>query len=112
MLDEAEKEIQMALSIERSVPLMNAHFNLGLLHEARNEIELAIQYYQQEQEISPFNHKPDFKLGLLYSKMKDMDKAAKELESCIEKNEKFAKAYVFLAKAYMDTNRDLNQAGP
>jgi arylsulfatase A-like enzyme/tetratricopeptide (TPR) repeat protein len=110
MYNEAEKEIQTALSFERSVPLQNAHFNLGLLHEARGQMELAIQEYKKEQETSPFNHKPDFNLGLLFSKAKELEKAIKEFESCIEKNEKFGNAHVFLAKAYMDTNRDLNQA--
>ena len=110
MYNEAEKEIQIALSFERSVPLQNAHFNLGLLHEARGQTELAIQEYKKEQETSPFNHKPDFNLGLLFAKAKELEKAIKEFESCIEKNEKFANAHVFLAKAYMETNRDLNQA--
>lgn len=110
MYDLAEKEIKEALAIERSVPLINAHFNMALLHEARGDIDLAIQEYKREQETSPYNYKPDFNLGLLYTKLKELDKAIVELESCIEKNEKFGNAYIFLAKTYMDTNRDLNQA--
>lgn len=92
------------------MPLLNAHFNLGLLHEARGQTELAIQEYKKEQETCPFNSNPDFNLGLLFIEAKELEKAIKEFESCIEKNEKFANAHVFLAKAYMDTNRDLNQA--
>jgi len=110
MYAEAEKEIRTALSFERSVPLQNAHFNLGLLHEERGEISLAIQEYQKEQETSPFNHKPDFNLGLLYTKTKELDKSIKEFESCIQKNEKFPDAYVFLAKANMDNGKDLIEA--
>jgi arylsulfatase A-like enzyme/Tfp pilus assembly protein PilF len=110
MYAEAEKEIRTALSFERSVPIQNAHFNLGLLHEERGEILLAIEEYKKEQETSPYNHKPDFNLGLLYSKLKDLDKSIKELESCIEKNDKFADAYVFLAKANMDTGKNLIEA--
>jgi arylsulfatase A-like enzyme/Tfp pilus assembly protein PilF len=107
MYAEAEREIRTALSFERSVPIQNAHFNLGLLHEERGEILLAIQEYQKEQETSPFNHKPDFNLALLYTKTKELDKSIKELESCIEKNNKFPDAYVFLAKANMDSGKDL-----
>jgi len=110
MYDMAEKEIREALSIERSIPLQNAHFHLALVHEARGELDLAIIEYKKEQETSPFNHKPDFNLGLLYAKANEVNKAIREFESCIEKNEEFADAYVFLAKAYMDGGRDLQEA--
>ncbi len=110
MFAEAEQEIQKALSIERSVPLINAHFNKALLHEARGEIDQAILEYKKEQEISPFNHKPDYNLGLLYVKANNLEKAIVEFQSCIEKNDKFAKAYIFLAKAYMDSGRNLDEA--
>jgi len=110
MFDAAEREINAALSIERSIPLLNAHFNLALLHEARGEFDLAVQEYKKEQETCPFNHKPDFNLGLFYAKAKDLDKAIEEFRSCIEKNEDFPNAYVFLAKASMDSGRDLKEA--
>jgi len=110
MLDEAENEIKTALSIERSIPLFNAHFNLALLHEARGDFNLAIVEYKKEQETSPFNHMPDFNLGLLYAKAKELEKAIKEFKSCIEKKEEYADAYVFLAKVYMDNAMDLNEA--
>jgi arylsulfatase A-like enzyme/Tfp pilus assembly protein PilF len=109
-LEEAETAIRKALSIVRSKSLINAHFNLALLHEARGQFDLAIQEYKKEQEASPYNHKPDFNLGLLYVKSKDNEKAIAEFESCIEKNEEFADAHVFLAKAFMDTGRDLGAA--
>jgi tetratricopeptide (TPR) repeat protein len=86
----AEREIKMALSIERSIPLLNAHFNLALLHEARGEFDLAIREYKEEQKTSPLNYKPDFNLGLLYSKSKELDKGILEFKSCIEKNEEYA----------------------
>lgn len=110
MYDEAEQEIEKALSIERSIPLINAHFNMALLHEARGEIDQAILEYEREQEVSPFNCMPDFNLGLLYTKSKELDKAIKEFKSCVQKNEEYGSAYVFLAKAYMDTGMDLNEA--
>ncbi|TEU06036.1 MAG: tetratricopeptide repeat protein, partial [Candidatus Aminicenantes bacterium] len=110
MYDMAEKEIKAALSIERSIPLLNAHFNMALLHETRGDFNLAVVEYKKEQETSPFNYKPDFNLGLLYAKAKELEKAIKEFKSCIEKDEEFADAYVFLAKAYMDNAVDLNEA--
>ncbi len=110
MYAEAEKEIRTALSFERSIPIQNAHFNLGLLHEERGEIPLAIEEYKKEQETSPYNNKPDFNLGLLYVKINQLDNAIEEFRSCIKKNDKFSDAYVFLAKAYMDKGMDLNEA--
>lgn len=110
MFPEAEQEIQKALSIERSIPLINAHFNMALLHEARGELDRAVLEYEKEQETSPFNFQPDFNLGLLYAKTNEPNKAIKEFESCIQKNEEFGGAYVFLAKAYMDTGKDLSEA--
>lgn len=110
MYDMAEIEIKKALSIERSIPLKNAHFNMALLHEARGEIDLAISEYKREQEVSPYNYKPDFNLGLLYLKMKNIEGAIKELKSCIEKKEDYPYAYIFLAKAYMDSGQNLNEA--
>jgi arylsulfatase A-like enzyme/Tfp pilus assembly protein PilF len=110
MLDLAEKEIKEAMAIERSVPLLNAHFNMALLHEARGELDQAVLEYKKEQETSPFNFQADFNLGLLYVKTKELDKAIKEFKSSIQKNEEYGSAYVFLAKAYMDTGMDLNEA--
>jgi len=110
MYAEAEKEIRTALSFERSVPIQNAHFNLAVLHEARGDIDQAVVEYKKEQETSPFNFQPDFNLGLLYVKAGELDKAINEFKSCIQKNEEYGAAYVFLAKAYMDTGRDLNEA--
>lgn len=110
MYDLAEQEIKEALSIERSVPLINAHFNMALLHEARGELNLAVQEYKKEQETSPYNCKPDFNLGLLYAQARELDKAIHEFRSCIQKNEEFGSAYVFLAKALMDSGKDLNEA--
>jgi len=110
MYDEAENEIKRAMNIERSIPLSNAHFNLALIHEARSDYTQAILEYEKEQEVSPFNYKPDFNLGLLFSKMKDYERAYKEFKSCIEKKDDHADAYIFLAKTYMDSGRDLNEA--
>ncbi|MBN1221772.1 MAG: sulfatase-like hydrolase/transferase [Candidatus Aminicenantes bacterium] len=110
MLDAAEKEINKALSIERSIPLTNAHFNLALLYEARGQVDLAVQEYEKEKETSPYNYKPYFNLGLLYAKAEDNERAIQEFEGCIEKNENFPDAHVFLGKAYMDSGRDLTEA--
>ncbi len=110
MLDDAEREIKAALNIQRHIPLRNAHFNLALLHEARGELDLAISEYKKEQETVIFSYKPDYNLGLLYAKSKELDKAIAEFQSCIQKNEKFAEAYVFLAKAYMDKGENYSEA--
>ncbi len=108
--EEAEKEIRAALEVERSLPLQNAHFNLALIHEAREEFHAAVSEYRREQETAPFNFKPDFNLGLLFLKGKLFEEAEKEFRSCLAKNEEYAPAYVFLAKVLMDAGRNLNEA--
>lgn len=110
MLNEAEKEIKIALDAERHIPLRNAHFNMALLHEARGEMGLAIEEYKKEQETAPYNYKPDFNLGLLYVNNQELESAIREFESCIDKNPDFADVYAFLAKALMDKGEDLDQA--
>jgi len=110
MYAEAEKEIKLALSMERSQPLLNAHFNLALLHEARGEMDQAVEEYRKEQEISPYNFRPDFNLGLLWAKKKEFDLAEKELRSCLRKNEEYGPAYIFLAKVVMDRGANLYEA--
>lgn len=109
-LDEAEREIRQALSQERSQPLLNAHFNLALLHEARGEMELAIEAYRKEQQTCPYNWRPDFNLGLLFFRRKDLVAAEKEFRSCLEKNDQYAPAYLFLAKIIMDKGENLIEA--
>lgn len=108
--EEAEKEIRAALEVERSQPLQNAHFNLALIHEARGEFDAAVDEYRREQETAPFNHKPDFNLGLLLLMEKQLEAAEKEFRSCLTKNEDFAPAHIFLAKVLMDGGKDLSEA--
>ncbi|MCP2520043.1 sulfatase-like hydrolase/transferase [Candidatus Aminicenantes bacterium AC-335-A11] len=108
MYDKAEKAIRTALRLQS--PLLNAHFNLALIHEAKGEYEQAIYEYRKEQETCPFNYRPDFNLGLLYMKLGKINIAIKEFESCIEKKNDFPKAYIFLAKMYMDLGENLTKA--
>ena len=107
---EAEQEIRAALAVELSQPLLNAHFNLALIHEARGEFSAAVEEYRREQEKAPYNHKPDFNLGLLLMNGNQIEAAEKEFRSCLTKNENFAPAHIFLAKVIMDAGRDLKEA--
>ncbi|MFZ2052953.1 MAG: sulfatase-like hydrolase/transferase [Candidatus Aminicenantales bacterium] len=108
--DEAEKEIRAALAVEKSQPLLSAHFNLALIHEARGELDQAVTEYREEQGTAPYNYKPDFNLGLFFLNGKQPQAAEKEFRSCLTKNEDYAPAYVFLAKVLMDAGKDLNEA--
>ncbi|MGB7296802.1 MAG: tetratricopeptide repeat protein, partial [Candidatus Aminicenantales bacterium] len=108
--EEAESEIRAALAVELSQPLLNAHFNLALIHEARGEWDAAGAEYRREQETAPHNYRPDFNLGLLLLNAKQPGAAEEEFRSCLSKNEDFAPAHVFLAKALMDAGKDLSEA--
>jgi tetratricopeptide (TPR) repeat protein len=63
---------------------------MALLHEAQSELDQAVLEYKKEQKTTPFNYNPDFNLGLLYIKTKELDKAIQEFKSCIQKNEEYA----------------------
>ena len=65
---------------------------MALLHEARGEINLAISEYRKEQEVSPYNYKPDFNLGLLYHKNNKLHKALEEYKKALELDPKMEEA--------------------
>ena len=108
MLDQAEKEILLSLKMRARIP--DAHYNLGLLYEERGDIQRAIEEYKKEIEIHPAAHPAHFNLALVYSKLGRPREAVAELKAAINSNKKFARAYLFLAKAYLDLNENFDEA--
>jgi len=108
MLEPAEKELLKALEMRPRIP--DAHYNLGLLHEEKGNPERAIQEYLKEIEIHPKAYPAQFNLGLLYGKMGLHQEQIRKLKEAIDSNADYARAYLFLAKAYLDTNADYDEA--
>jgi tetratricopeptide (TPR) repeat protein len=88
----------------------DAHYNLGLLYEHKGDIPRAIEEYKEEIEIHPAAYPAHFNLALVYAKQGKLREQVTELKDAINSNKKFARSYLFLAKAYLDLNENLNEA--
>lgn len=108
MLEPAEKELLKALEMRPRIP--DAHYNLGLLYEEKGDLNRAVQEYKKEIEIHPHAYPAHFNLALLYRKMGLPREQIRELQEAIDSNKKFARAYLFLAKAYLDMNENYEEA--
>jgi arylsulfatase A-like enzyme/Tfp pilus assembly protein PilF len=108
MPEPAEKEIRLALQLRPNIP--DAHYNLGILYENRGDIEKAIREYRKEIEIHPAAYPAHFNLALLYAKQGLLREEVAELRKAIKSNQKFARSYLFLAKAYLDLNENFDEA--
>jgi tetratricopeptide (TPR) repeat protein len=108
MLDQAEKEITLSLEMRPRIP--DAHYNLGLLYEGKGDIQRAIEEYKKEIEIHPAAYPAHFNLALVYAKLGRLGEEIEELKAAINANKKFARSYLFLAKAYLDQNENFDEA--
>jgi tetratricopeptide (TPR) repeat protein len=107
-LDQAEKEIALSLEMRPRIP--DAHYNLGLLYEEKGDIQRAIEEYKKEIEIHPAAYPAHFNLALVYAKLSLWREEVAELKEAIDSNKKFARSYLFLAKAYLDLNENFEEA--
>jgi arylsulfatase A-like enzyme/tetratricopeptide (TPR) repeat protein len=108
MLEQAEKELLKALEMRPRIP--DAHYNLGLLYEEKGDLRGAMEEYKKEIEIHPAAHPAHFNLALLYGKMGLLQEQVFELKEAIKADQGFARAYLFLAKAYLDLNENFEEA--
>ena len=107
-LEQAEKELLKALEMRPRIP--DAHYNLGLLYEEKGDLKGAMEEYRKEIEIHPGAHPAHFNLALLYGKMGLHREEVQEFQEAIEAEKSFARAYLFLAKAYLDLNENFEDA--
>jgi arylsulfatase A-like enzyme/Tfp pilus assembly protein PilF len=104
----AEREIRAALAMKPDVRL--AHYNLALIAEQRSDDRTAEAEYRREVELHPGAYKAAFNLSRLYERQGNVVQQMASLKSAIESNPQFAEGYLFLAKAYVDTNGDPAEA--
>jgi len=107
-LEEAEQEITTAIEMRPRIP--DAHYFLGLLSEERKDYQRAIEEYKKEIELHPAAFPAHFNAALLYGKMGHIQEQIHHLKEAISHQEDFAKGYLFLAKAYLDLNKNFNEA--
>src|SRR4051812_30136150 len=100
----AEREIRAALETKPDVRL--AHYNLALIAEQRGDMTVAEAEYKREIELHPSAYKAAFNLSRLYEHQGNRTAQMAALKTSIEANPAFAEGYLFLAKAYVDSNGD------
>jgi tetratricopeptide (TPR) repeat protein len=66
--------------------------------------------YVRELELHPGNYKAAFNLSRLYERQGKVVEQMAALKNAIDANPRFAEGYLFLAKAYVDTNGDPAEA--
>jgi len=108
MLERAEAELLKALEMRPRIP--DAHHNLALLYEERGDPKRAMEEYKKEIEIHPGAHPAHFNLALLYGKMGLFREQVDQLKEAIKTEQGFARAYLFLAKSYLDLNENFEEA--
>jgi arylsulfatase A-like enzyme/Tfp pilus assembly protein PilF len=104
----AERLIKEAIATKPDVRL--GHFNLALIAEQRGDLRTAEREYYEELKAHPESFKAAFNMSLLYERVGDRDGQIGALKQSIESNPRFAEGHVFLAKAYLDAGRNLDEA--
>lgn len=107
-IESAETLITGALATKPDLRL--AHFNLALIAENRRDARTAEDFYRRELELYPDSYKVEFNLGRLLGAIGDRDGQIASFERALEINPEFAEGHFFLAKALLDSNRDLDRA--
>jgi choline-sulfatase len=107
-LRSAEALINEALAIKPDVRL--AHFNLALVAEQNRDARMAEEFYRKELELYPESYKVAFNLGRLQGAIGDRSGQISSFERALEINPEFAEGHFVLAKAFLDSNQQLDRA--
>lgn len=97
---EAEQALRNGLALDAHLPL--AHFNLAVLLEQRGRAEEAEVEYRRELEIEPTAKLAAFNLARLLEKRGSGKEAVDLYRRAIAADERFARAYIFLARRLME----------
>jgi tetratricopeptide (TPR) repeat protein len=97
----AERLIREALAIKPD--LRRGHFNLALIAEKRGDLPGAEREYYEELKAHPDAYKAAFNMSRLYEQIG-------ALKQSLESNPGFAEGHIFLAKAYLDSGINFDEA--
>ncbi len=100
-LDQAEKTAMEAIALDPKNPV--SLYNLGMIYEAKGNPGAARKQYEDAIRLDPFLTPADayFKLGHIYQRANDLEKAESFYQASIEKDSKSISAYCNLANMYM-----------
>jgi len=104
----AERDIRAAIAEKPDVRL--AHYNLALLAEQQGDLQRAIAEYTKEIELHANSYKAAFNLGRVYERVGDRRGQVESFKQAIDMNPSFAEGHLFLAKAYLDQEQQLDEA--
>jgi tetratricopeptide (TPR) repeat protein len=107
-LPEAERLIREAIATKEDVRL--ARFNLALIAEKRGDIRTAEREYLAELKQHADSYKAAFNLSRLYEQAGDREGQIAALKQSIEANPRFPEGYFYLAKAYLDSGTNFDEA--
>ena len=79
-----------------------AHYNLGLVFEARGDLTAAADAYKREIAASPKLYQPHFNLAKLYGRGGRGAEAIAEFRAAVDANPSFGTGWLYLAKALLD----------
>jgi len=105
--DEAQRTLDEALKRKPDEPM--AHYDLGLLHEARGDSPRAIAEYEAEIARNPQTYRAQFNLAKLLAAAGQPSAAIDHFTRAVDANPDFGTGYLYLAKARLDAG-DLDGA--
>jgi len=105
--DEAERSLRDALNAKADEPM--AHYDLGLIREARGEPANAIGEYEAEIARNPKTYQAHFNLAKLLAAAGRKADAVGHFQRAVDANPQFGSGYLYLAKARLDVD-DLDGA--
>ena len=102
---DAEHDLREALRLKPDLQM--AHYDLGVLYEARSEPAKAIDEYRAELAAHGTVYQAHFNLAKLLARTGSTREAVDHFRAAVAENSGFAPGYLYLAKALLDTG-DLN----
>jgi tetratricopeptide (TPR) repeat protein len=98
--DEAEQALRRAL--EKKPALVLAHYDLGLVHEGKGQIEQAIASYQAELARNPTAYRAAFNAAKLLQKVGRTSDAIVHFRKVVEIEPAFGTGHLYLAQALLE----------
>jgi arylsulfatase A-like enzyme/tetratricopeptide (TPR) repeat protein len=99
--DDAERRLREALAARPDAAL--AHYDLGLIYEARGDMRRAMAEYELEVRRTSPSYRASFNLAKLLSKAGHSQEAVVQFRNAVGANPEFGAGYLYLAKALLDT---------
>jgi tetratricopeptide (TPR) repeat protein len=99
-IDAAEQHLQEALRLKPD--LVMAHYDLGVLHEARHDEARAAEEYRLELNAHPTVYQAHFNLAKLLSRAGRIAEAVDHFRAAVDVNPSFTSGYLYLAKGLLD----------